>query len=124
MTSAGQGPEMPPVGGAHLVFTELRLEISVKTVADTNALFWPLQIRSILCPLISTICASSPFVIFNFESFMTVLTSDKIVIVGAGCFGISTALHLLKREFTDVTVLDRSPTLPARDAASSDLNKS
>lgn len=49
--------------------------------------------------------------------------NDKIVIVGAGCFGISTAYHLLKRGFTDVTVLDRSPTLPARDAASSDFNR-
>jgi len=50
--------------------------------------------------------------------------SDKIVIVGAGCFGISTACHLLKRGYTDVTVLDRSASLPAPDAASSDFNRS
>ncbi|KAH8087840.1 FAD dependent oxidoreductase [Cristinia sonorae] len=48
---------------------------------------------------------------------------DKIVIVGAGCFGLSTAYHLLKRGFTSVTVLDKSATLPAPDAASTDLNK-
>ena len=49
--------------------------------------------------------------------------SSKIVIIGSGCFGISTALHLLQRGYTDVTVLDRSPVLPAPDAASTDINK-
>ncbi|KAG5715025.1 L-pipecolate oxidase [Termitomyces sp. T112] len=49
--------------------------------------------------------------------------SDKIVIVGAGCFGVSSAYHLLKRGFTDVTILDRSPILPAPDAASNDINR-
>ena len=58
----------------------------------------------------------------------------SVLIVGAGCFGISTALHLLlpRNSITDsnpnatkynVTVLDRSPILPAPDAASTDLNK-
>lgn len=49
---------------------------------------------------------------------------SPIVIVGAGCFGLSTAYHLLKRGFTNVTVLDRAKELPAKDAASTDLNKS
>ncbi|THH18114.1 hypothetical protein EW146_g2820 [Bondarzewia mesenterica] len=48
---------------------------------------------------------------------------DKILIVGAGCFGISSAYHLLKRGFTNVTVIDRSDVLPAPDAASTDINK-
>ncbi|KAA1470565.1 FAD dependent oxidoreductase [Dentipellis sp. KUC8613] len=48
---------------------------------------------------------------------------DKILIVGAGCFGISTAYHLLKRGFTNVTVIDRSDVLPAPDAAGTDMNK-
>lgn len=48
---------------------------------------------------------------------------DKILIVGAGCFGISTAYHLLKRGFRDVTAIDRSEVLPAPDAASTDINK-
>ncbi|KAF9788033.1 FAD dependent oxidoreductase [Thelephora terrestris] len=48
---------------------------------------------------------------------------SPIVIVGAGCFGLSTAYHLLKRGFTDVNVLDRAETLPAKDAASTDMNK-
>ncbi|EIN06698.1 FAD dependent oxidoreductase [Punctularia strigosozonata HHB-11173 SS5] len=54
---------------------------------------------------------------------MTVSPSDRIVIVGGGVFGISTAYHLLKRGFTDVTVLERASTVPAPDAASSDINK-
>jgi glycine/D-amino acid oxidase-like deaminating enzyme len=33
--------------------------------------------------------------------------SDAIVIVGAGAFGLSTALHLALRGYKDVTVLDR-----------------
>ena len=49
---------------------------------------------------------------------------SPVVIVGAGCFGLSTAYHLLKRGFTNVTVLDRAERLPAKDAASTDLNKS
>ncbi|PPQ88449.1 hypothetical protein CVT25_011575 [Psilocybe cyanescens] len=48
---------------------------------------------------------------------------EKVVIVGAGCFGISTGYHLLQRGYTDVTILDRSTTLPAPDAASNDLNR-
>jgi sarcosine oxidase / L-pipecolate oxidase len=54
---------------------------------------------------------------------MVVSKDEDVIIVGAGCFGISTAYHLLQRGFTNVTVLDRSEKLPAPDAASSDLNK-
>ena len=54
---------------------------------------------------------------------MAISRNEPIVIVGAGCFGISTAYHLLQRGFTDITVLDRSESLPAPDAASTDLNK-
>ncbi|KAI0783071.1 FAD dependent oxidoreductase [Abortiporus biennis] len=54
---------------------------------------------------------------------MAVDTSSKILIVGAGCFGLSTAYHLLKRGFTSITILDRSSVLPAPDAASTDINK-
>ncbi|KAI0057880.1 FAD dependent oxidoreductase [Artomyces pyxidatus] len=54
---------------------------------------------------------------------MIVGQNDKILVVGAGCFGISTAYHLLKRGFAHVTVVDRSEVLPAPDAASTDLNK-
>lgn len=51
-------------------------------------------------------------------------TGRSILIVGAGCFGISTAYHLLKRGYKDITVLDRSRVLPAPDAASTDMSAS
>ncbi|KAJ6595594.1 FAD dependent oxidoreductase [Mycena vulgaris] len=47
----------------------------------------------------------------------------KTLIVGSGCFGLSTALELLRRGWKDVTVIDRANTLPAPDGASNDLNK-
>ena len=49
---------------------------------------------------------------------------SQILIVGAGCFGLSTGYHLLRRGYKNVTILDRSPILPAPDAASTDINKS
>jgi len=49
--------------------------------------------------------------------------NEKIVVVGAGCFGVSTAYHLLQRGYLDVTILDRSTILPAPDAASNDINR-
>ena len=36
--------------------------------------------------------------------------NDKVVIVGAGVFGLTTALELRNKGYTDITVLDR--TLP------------
>lgn len=35
--------------------------------------------------------------------------SDPVLIIGAGVFGLSTALHLAKRGFNDITVLDKQP---------------
>ncbi|KIK69060.1 hypothetical protein GYMLUDRAFT_152711 [Collybiopsis luxurians FD-317 M1] len=48
---------------------------------------------------------------------------EKIVILGAGCFGTSTAYHLLKRGFQDVTIIERSEEFPAKDASSNDINR-
>lgn len=53
------------------------------------------------------------------------MTSQHVLIFGAGCFGASTALHLLRdleRKYR-VTLVDRAPVLPAPDAASTDINK-
>ncbi|KAJ7496958.1 FAD dependent oxidoreductase [Mycena latifolia] len=47
----------------------------------------------------------------------------KTLIVGSGCFGLSTALELLKRGWKDVTVIDRANILPAPDGASNDYNR-
>jgi sarcosine oxidase / L-pipecolate oxidase len=33
--------------------------------------------------------------------------SDRIIIVGAGAFGLSTALHLALRDYKHITVLDK-----------------
>ncbi|KAI0940618.1 hypothetical protein AcW1_003767 [Taiwanofungus camphoratus] len=68
--------------------------------------------------LVSVLTPSSPHYLI-----MKVNQDSEIHIVGAGCFGLSTAYHLLKRGFSKVTVLDESDTLPAPHAASSDLNK-
>ncbi|GKU21754.1 unnamed protein product [Fusarium langsethiae] len=47
---------------------------------------------------------------------------SSILIIGAGTFGISTAYHLCKRGYTDVTCIDRHPW-PSLDSAGHDLNK-
>ncbi|QRV98189.1 FAD-binding domain protein [Ceratobasidium sp. AG-Ba] len=47
----------------------------------------------------------------------------SVLILGAGCFGLSAALELLSRGYKNVTIVDRAPELPAPDAASTDLNK-
>ncbi|PVF97512.1 nucleotide-binding domain-containing protein [Serendipita vermifera] len=56
--------------------------------------------------------------------------TKHVLIVGTGCFGLSTAFHLLHANTHDhssttttITLLDASSTIPAPDAASSDLNK-
>lgn len=46
----------------------------------------------------------------------------RILIVGAGCFGTSTAYHLAQRGFTSVRVLDRYAP-PSCEAASTDISK-
>jgi hypothetical protein len=49
---------------------------------------------------------------------------EPMFVVGGGCFGISTAYHLFKREFKNVTAVDRSDVLLVPDAASTDLSQS
>lgn len=43
--------------------------------------------------------------------------------MGGGTFGLSTAYHLVKSGYTDVTVLDKSEFLPSEASAGNDLNK-
>ncbi|KAJ3475621.1 hypothetical protein NLI96_g11721 [Meripilus lineatus] len=54
---------------------------------------------------------------------VAVTADSRVLIIGAGCFGLSTAYHLLKRGYKNITILDRSPSVPAPDAASTDINK-
>lgn len=47
---------------------------------------------------------------------------SHILIVGAGTWGASTALHLARRGYTNVTVLDAYPQ-PSAISAGNDVNK-
>lgn len=51
------------------------------------------------------------------------MSSKRVLIIGGGTFGLSTAYHLAKSGYTDVTVLDKSQFLPSEDSAGNDLNK-
>ncbi|KAI2469062.1 FAD dependent oxidoreductase [Annulohypoxylon bovei var. microspora] len=46
-----------------------------------------------------------------------------ILILGAGTFGLSTAYHLAKAGYTNVTILEKSVTFPPELSAGNDLNK-
>ena len=46
-----------------------------------------------------------------------------ILIVGAGAWGLSTALHLHQAGYTDITVFDRADAIPSPHSAAYDLNK-
>ena len=48
--------------------------------------------------------------------------TDKILIVGGGTWGVSTALHLARRGYKDITVLDPYE-IPSAIAAGNDINK-
>lgn len=48
---------------------------------------------------------------------MMLAKKDKVVIVGAGVFGLTTALELHSKGYTDITVLDRTLP-PVRDSSS------
>ncbi|BCS18274.1 NAD(P)/FAD-dependent oxidoreductase [Aspergillus puulaauensis] len=49
--------------------------------------------------------------------------SSPIHIVGGGAFGLSTALHLTKDGYTNITVFERDEQIPPRYSAANDLNK-
>jgi sarcosine oxidase/L-pipecolate oxidase len=46
-----------------------------------------------------------------------------IAILGAGAWGLSTALHLNTAGYTNITVFDHSQTIPSQHSAAWDLNK-
>lgn len=49
--------------------------------------------------------------------------SKHILIVGGGTFGLSTAYHLAKSGYKNITVVDQSEFLPAEVSAGNDYNK-
>ncbi|CAK7242761.1 MAG: hypothetical protein STHCBS139747_004260 [Sporothrix thermara] len=50
-------------------------------------------------------------------------TSSRIAIIGGGCWGLSTAYHLERAGYSDITVFERSSELPSPQSAANDLNK-
>jgi len=48
--------------------------------------------------------------------------SSSIIIVGGGTWAVSTALYLVRRGYTDVTILDAYP-IPSPISAGNDINK-
>ncbi|KAI1348765.1 FAD dependent oxidoreductase [Xylaria sp. FL0043] len=53
----------------------------------------------------------------------SVSKSDPIAIVGAGAFGLSTALHLARAGYPNILVLDKGATVPSAYSAANDINK-
>ena len=52
------------------------------------------------------------------------ITKPSVLIVGAGELGAATAVSLSRSgKYGPITIIDRSPVLPAVDAASCDINK-
>jgi sarcosine oxidase / L-pipecolate oxidase len=49
--------------------------------------------------------------------------TDPVFILGAGAWGLSTALHLNDQGYADITVFDRADEIPSRYSAAYDLNK-
>ena len=54
---------------------------------------------------------------------MGVSKMDLIIIVGGGAFGLSTALDLVKKGYTNVSVYEKDDHIPPRWSAANDLNK-
>lgn len=54
---------------------------------------------------------------------MPVPKTAPIAIIGAGVFGLSTALQLAGDGYTDITVFEKDDQIPPRSSAGHDLNK-
>lgn len=49
--------------------------------------------------------------------------SDPIIIVGAGTFGLSTALHLAQAGYHNITIFDKGADIPSGFSAANHVNK-
>ncbi|ETS77679.1 hypothetical protein PFICI_09741 [Pestalotiopsis fici W106-1] len=54
---------------------------------------------------------------------MVISKQDSIIIVGAGAFGLSTALHLSQAGYSNITVFEQDDEVPSAYSAANDLNK-
>lgn len=50
-------------------------------------------------------------------------SDSPIVVIGAGAWGLSTALHLTNAGYTNVTVYERADKVPSPYSAAWDINK-
>jgi FAD dependent oxidoreductase len=73
--------------------------------------------KSLSC-VATTSCQPSPDIMASKDR-----TSPSVLILGAGCFGLATAYHLVSNGYSNVTVLDKADTVPSRFSAGFDLNK-
>jgi sarcosine oxidase/L-pipecolate oxidase len=49
--------------------------------------------------------------------------TQPVIIIGGGAWGLSTALHLTRDGYTDITVFERAEEIPSPYSAAYDLNK-
>lgn len=54
---------------------------------------------------------------------MCITKDDPIAIIGGGAFGLSTALELSSKGYTNITVFEKDEEIPSRWSAGNDLNK-
>lgn len=54
---------------------------------------------------------------------MTLDKKQPVAILGAGAWGLSTALHLLNSGYTNITVFDQASQIPSPYSGAYDLNK-
>lgn len=52
-----------------------------------------------------------------------VSSNSRIIILGGGAWGLSTALYLMEAGYSDVTILERAEAIPSPYSAAYDLNK-
>jgi sarcosine oxidase/L-pipecolate oxidase len=52
-----------------------------------------------------------------------VSSDSRIIIIGGGAWGLSTALYLTEAGYSDVTILDRAEAILSPYSAAYDLNK-
>jgi sarcosine oxidase / L-pipecolate oxidase len=54
---------------------------------------------------------------------MALKKSAHIAVAGSGAWGLSTALHLRRAGYTNITIFDRASEIPSRYSGGYDLNK-
>jgi len=54
---------------------------------------------------------------------MVMSNSEAIIIVGGGAFGLSSAFHLSRKGYTNISVFEKDDSVPPRSSAANDLNK-